>query len=568
MVKWISSLILLCVMMPHWAAAEVSASLNQYIVPFGQSVELSIEAKGGVDGDPDINPLKQDFDILSQNQSSNFSMINGSISRSKTWTYSLMPKHEGTLQIPDIQVGDIRTKALMLRVLDAQSQAPQSRDIWLEAEVSKREVYVQAQTVLTVKLIRAINLGQAELSEPEVAGAVVQRLGDDRNYEAVQNGRRVVITERKYAVFPQHDGNFTIPEVQFDGVVNHSRSMFATGQAIRLRSKPIDVLVLAKPKAWNKQDIWLPARDITLEEKWTDGTTPTYKVGEPFTRNIELKGVGLTSAQLPPLLAGENLAGLKTYPDQPELKQSADTQGLVGSRLDKVAMVPMQAGKILLPEIRVKWWNTETKQIQSSIIAAREIEVLPAVQAASSSVSNPPLNPAATEPVQNDKPVTKLDTDKDTTLTAQDMKAYQGVFWKWFALLFAASWFITMFLWWRFSNKAMQKTESETKVSKKFKSIEKALDAACKTNQAKQVLQLLPQWAAAYYEDESLQYLAQMKGKSEDLDQAIQGLEHAMYAASANDAWTDGQAVWDAVQQLKQEQPSHAKKEAGLKPLY
>jgi len=568
MVKWFSGLILLCVMVPQWAAAEVSASLNQYIVPFGQSVQLTIEAKGGVDGDPDITPLKQDFDVLGQNQSSNVSIVNGSFSRSKTWSYSLMPKHEGMLQIPDIQVGDTRTKALMLRVIDGQSQAAQSRDIWLEADVSKQEVYVQAQTLLTVKLIRAINLGQAELSEPEIADAVVERLGDDRNYEAVQGGRRVVITERMYAVFPQHDGNLTIPEVQFDGVINRSRSMFATGQAIRLRSKPIDVHVLAKPKAWNKQDIWLPARDITLEEKWTDGTTPTYKVGEPFTRSIEIKGFGLTSAQLPPLLVDENLVKFKTYSDQPELKQSTYAQGLVGSRLDKIAMVPMQAGKLLLPEIRVKWWNTETKEIQSSIIASREIEVLPAAPSTSSSASNPPLNPTMIEPVQSDKPVAKPDTEKDTTSTAQDMKAYQGAFWKWFALLFAGSWFITMFLWWRFSNKAMQKTESETKVSTNFKAIEKALDAACKSNEAKQVLQLLPQWAAAFYDDESLLYLAQLKGKSEDLDKAIQGLEHAMYAPSVNEPWADGQAVWNALQQLKQNQSSHDKKEGGLKPLY
>ncbi|MDX8381404.1 MAG: BatD family protein [Ghiorsea sp.] len=568
MVKWFSSLILLCVMMPQWAAAEVSANLNQYIVPFGQSVQLTIEAKGGVDGGPDIAPLKQDFDVLGQNQSSNVSIVNGSFSRSKTWSYSLMPKHEGMLQIPDIQVGDTRTKALMLRVIGGQSQTAQLRDIWLEADVSKQEVYVLAQTLLTVKLIRAINLGQAELSEPEIVGAVVERLGDDRNYEAVQDGRRVVITERRYAVFPQDDGVLTIPEVQFDGVINRSRSMFTTGQAIRLRSKPIDVHVLAKPKAWNKQDIWLPARDITVEEKWTDGATPSYKVGEPFTRSIELQGVGLTSAQLPPLLADENLVGFKTYPDQPELKQVADTQGLVGRRLDKIAMVPMQAGKLILPEIRVKWWNTETKKIQSAVIAAREIEVLPATQSASSSVSNPQPIPAATEPVQNDKPVTKLDTDKDTKLTAQRAKDYQGIFWKWFALLFAASWFITMFLWWRFSNKAMQKTEPETKVSMKFKSIEKALYAACKTNDAKQVLQLLPQWVAAFYDDENLLYLAQIKGKSEDLDAAIQGLEHAMYALHSDEVWAAGQVVWDAVQQLKQDQPSHDKKEAGLKPLY
>jgi len=565
MVKWFMSLIFL-LLLPHMAVAEVSASLNQYIVPYGESVQLTVTAKGDVDGEPNIAVLHDDFDILNQSQSSNFSMINGSVSRSKTWNYNLMPKREGMIQVPAIVVGNEKTQALMLRVLDSNQQSQGTakvRDVWLEAELDKTEVYVQAQAVLTIKLIRSVNLSQAELSEPDIQGAVVERLGDDKNYEAVVSGRRVIVSERKYAIFPQHSGEFTIPAVRFDGVISHGRSMFTQGRAKRVRSKPITLYVLPKPTIWDKHQLWMPAQAVELEEILPDGTLPEYKVGEPFTRTIELRAQGLTSAQLPPLLQGLHVDGFKLYPDQPELSQGKNSQGLVGIRREKVAMIPTHAGTLRLPEIRVTWWNTETKQVQSAIIAAREIEVLSATQ---SSVSHSPTTVAPSTTILQQSSTQTMESQAELT-TEQKEQQSQGLYWKWLALIFAVLWLFTLFLWWRRTNKGVAKQQHKGDDGQKLKVVEKQLSIACKAGDTKQVLDILPKWGAAFYQDKSIQSLLQLKGKSDALDSMLQALQAARYAAKEESNWSC-EGLMQALHDLKITQSTHQRQASELKSLY
>jgi len=565
MVKWFMSLMFL-LLLPHMAVAEVSASLNQYIVPYGESVRLTVTAKGDVDGEPNVAVLRDVFDILSQSQSSNFSMINGSISRSKTWDYNLMPKQDGMIQVPAIVVGNEKTQALMLRVLDNNQQSQSTgkvRDVWLEAELDKTEVYVQAQVVLTIKLIRSVNLSQAELSELDIQGAVVERLGEDKNYEAVVSGRRVIVSERKYAIFPQHSGELTIPAIRFDGVISDNRSMFSQGRAKRVRSKPMTLHVLPKPTSWDKHQLWMPAEAVELEEILPDGTLPEYKVGEPFTRTIELRAQGLTSAQLPPLLQGLHVDGFKLYPDQAELSQGKNSQGLVGIRREKVAMIPTHAGTLRLPEIRVTWWNIETKKVQSAVIAAREIEVLPAAQG---SVNDTLATVAPPSVISQQSQIQTVKPQAEPTIE-QEEQQNQGLFWKWFALVFAALWLFTLFLWWRRSNKDVVKQQHQVDGGQKLKAVEKQLNIACKTGDTQQVLDILPKWGAAFYQDKSIQSLLQLKGKSDALDSMLQALQAARYAAKEESNWSC-EGLMQALHDLKIEQSTHQRQAVELKSLY
>ncbi len=544
--------------------AEVSAGLNQYIVPFGQSVQLSIEARGSVDGEPDITPLKQDFDILSQSQSSNFSMINGNISRSKTWEYSLMPKRTGSIIVPAITVGNEVTQALTIKVLDESSGMAQTRDVWLDVSLSDKEVYVQAQTVLTIKLIRSVNLSQAEISEPDIDGAVLERLGDDHHYESVIDGRRVIVSERKYAVFPQQAGQLQIPPIQFDGMISYNRSLFAQGKAIRLRSKPLSLRVLDKPASWNKHDLWLPASAVTLEEILPDGALPEYRVGEPFTRSIKLQAQGATAAQLPPLLEGKSIAGFKIYPDQPKLKQSVNPQGLVGTRIEKVAMIPTRAGTLHIPAIQVKWWDTDKNMMRTALIAGRDIEVLPAAQASSapSVMSQAPMQPQPQPQAQRQAATEALAGQKhDDTQVEQNKQTW----WQWLALLFMALWLITLGLWWKFTHRQPRQRAQLNIMD--IKPAQKAIKQACKSGDAKAVLQHLPAWVAACYQDESIQYLAQVKGLLPALDEEIKRLEQSVYAPHGTASWSCD-ALFEALQALRKQVAPNAKEDVGLKPLY
>jgi hypothetical protein len=97
-----------------------------------------------------------------------------------------------------------------------------------------------------------------------------------------------------------------------------------------------------------------------------------------------------------------------------------------------------------------------------------------------------------------------------------------------------------------------------------MKALYQQLELACKQGQAKQVEQLLPQWAALFFADESITYLGQLKGHTDALDKALLDLETCLYG-HANKAPWHGDKILQAVSELTI--PEKRLPLLGLKPL-
>jgi len=566
-IRYIMAVLCLCIL-PQWAMADsATASLDRSITSWGESVILQIRVDGSADKDPDLSVLSHDFEILSQSQSSNYSLVNGSMSRSKSWSINLMPKRQGSLTIPVISLGNLSTQPLSLQVLaqqQSQASSVQDKDIYLEVSASPQDVYAQAQVLLTVKLFRAVNLAQAQLTEVDIPHAIIKKMGDDKNYEAVRDQRRFIVTERRYAVFPEQSGVLHVPVLQFTGQVVSQRSMFnQAGRVLRVESKPLDIVVHSIPKTWPKNTPWLPAKSVSIQEILTDGQTK-LKVGEPFTRTIEIRAEGLTAEQLPQIFSHISHTGFKEYPDKPELTTELDEHGLVAIRREKVAMIPTQAGDLSLPAITLTWWNSATQKAQKSKILKRMITVLP-TDNQSAPTQTAPVNVSPVLPLGGAKPV----QSSSPIFNEANKSQKQGnlVLWQSLTAFFAIAWLLTMFLCWKSAYKSKKQaiqTSGKTLSKPSMKALYQQLELACKQGQAKQVEQLLPQWAALFFADESITYLGQLKGHTDALDKALLDLETCLYG-HANKAPWHGDKILQAVSELTI--PEKRLPLLGLKPL-
>ncbi|MDX8408648.1 MAG: BatD family protein [Mariprofundales bacterium] len=437
---------------PALAMASALASLDRTQIAAGTSVQLTISRDGG-DGEPDVAPLQRDFEILGRSESSSYSFINGHGSSSKRWVLTLMPQHSGTLTIPAIVLGKQRTQPLTLTVTTAgavppananppgqgssQSQAGQQGNVYVQAEAAPNDPKVQQQVIYTVRLYRAINLSQAQLSEPKVEHAVVVALGKDRNFEQVVGGHRYLVTERKYAIYPQQRGSLTIAPVRFDGRALSAGSMFDPfnqfGRAVRKFSNAVTLDVGGVAPIW-PGGAWLPARQVTLSQTLSPGS---YKAGEPITRTVELHADGLTSAQLSPILDGVLPDGLKRYPDQPLTNDGKSAAGVRGMRREKVAIIPLHGGNFMLPGVEVTWWNVATGTVETASIPAQLIKVVAAAGAPAVAVKSAPAAPAVAP----------------STITV-DENGYQWL-WQGVSLVLLLLWLVTLGLWWRARRTAM-----------------------------------------------------------------------------------------------------------------
>ena len=364
------------------ARADISVSTDRDPVAMNESFQITFSAHGAVDGDPDFAPLHKDFQVLSTSQSSNFSIINGHIQSSRTWAVTVLPRHSGKLTIPPISFGADRSPAATVQVAETgspQGQQKDDADIYIEAQVSSTHPYVQSQVIYTLRLYRAVPTANASLDEPQVADgdAVIERLDEDKNYETRVNGKRYSVVERKYAIYPQSSGTITISPVKFEGRVAPDTFSLLDPFGPRPRtvvreSAPVTLNIKPVPAGFTGSH-WFPAKHVTLTEEWSLDP-PAFKVGEPITRTLVLTADGQTASQLPELPQWVP-AGFRSYPDQPQLKDDKNRNGIVGSREEKTALIPNQPGDYVLPAITIPWWNVNTGKMEQATLPQRRITV-------------------------------------------------------------------------------------------------------------------------------------------------------------------------------------------------
>src|SRR5690606_1820865 len=280
---------------------------------------------------------------------------------------------------------------LQIQVRPAAAGDGEAEDLFVEVETSKDEVFVQEQLLLTVRIHTGIQLRDASMTEElKVDNAVVESVSETA-YNKRIDGRMYRVMELVYAIYPQQSEAIHIPSLSWNLVMATERGsglryrFQAPGELRRLRSEPLTIPVHPRPANYQGGH-WLPAKSVRLEQHWSSDPS-RFVVGEPLTRTITLVADGLTSSQLPPLPSQE-VEGVKVYADQAQFDDIKNSDGITGSRIESVAIVPSRPGTITLPEMRVSWWNTEEGRQEVATLPPQTLEI-----AAASGGSNVPLLP-------------------------------------------------------------------------------------------------------------------------------------------------------------------------------
>lgn len=425
--KLLSIPVFLLLLLPLLAsAAAPRAWLDRDTVRLGETVTLNIEVEGLVSAEPDFSVLDAQFDRLGVSSRSQMSLVNGQRTASTLWAVALEPREAGLFTVPAIPVGDESTAPLRLTVQPA-VVASAGEDVFMEVDVAPDSPYVQQQVRLRIKLYYGVTLLDGQLDEPNPSGAELRRLGNDLSYQTQIDDRRYNVVERRFALIPEASGELVIPAVRFRGRAMGGDGRFgpslSSGRQVSAGSEPITLQVRPSPAGMAQS--WLPAAQLeltSLGEEWPE----TIRVGEPLSLELRVAARGLDGSRLPELELPQ-IEGLDIYPDQPVLRTGEDGEWLQGERRQRFALVPQRVGDVVLPEVRLAWWNTEADRAEIATLPARRIRVMPA--AASATV-----------------------TEAAPTETAVANVGVEPVLvWPWQVLSAAllAAWMFTLVMWWR-----------------------------------------------------------------------------------------------------------------------
>ncbi len=537
-------------------AAEITVQIDRNSINLNESVQLTFSTTEEPDAAPDFSPLEDDFEILNQSQQQSTSIVNWTKTKSIQWILTVIPKRAGTLMIPAINFGSDSSEYSELIVHKVQVQTNNNEDLFLQVSVNTEQPYVQEQVLYTLKLYRKVQISQAQLTEPVLENAVIEKLGEDKNYRTQHQGESYVVTERHYAIFPQQSGSMTIAPLELTaGIVIASKPRFngffnrQSTRTKRVSSQAINLDVQSKPTSAGSHP-WLPAEQVLLQEKWSNNALQVT-VGEPITRTITLKVAGATSAALPQLSSDNMPANLKSYPDQPVLQEKALDDGIIALREEKIALIPSQVGNYTLPAIEVHWWNTQTQQMQVTRLAER---TLVAVAGANTS-SQVPIQPAM--PTVIDAVPLTID---NKTMPAEPVVNNT---WFWLALLFACAWLITLIYF--LSNRTTKPKKTAHEPAEKSTTAVKNLKQACIKNEPIMAKDALLQWGREQFNLSNLTKIAEQC--DENLQNEILALNIVLYSTKSK-AW-QGSSLWSAFQTFKTINSNKiVSKEDPLEPLF
>lgn len=579
---------------PLASQAAVHATLDRSVAAPDEVVTLvltSDTAAGGVQ--PDLAPLRQDFDLLGTSTGRQTTIVNGQRSEQSRWDVELRPKHAGRVEIPSIALGAEHTQVLTLDVAQPspEQQAADAQHAFVEVETgTTTSPYVQQPIPYTVRLFYDDTVTPTQLDAPAPADATVDQLGPDKRYSADRHGRSYNVIERDYAITPEKSGASTIPAPGFRGTeaitgsspsepdpqqdmlsrmlanspfrhmpdLADFRAAFGPGSPFDGASRPIAgqgraIALTVRPRPAGLRGDWLPAEQVSISDSWASAA-PVFKVGEPVTRVITLQAKGLAASQLPALtVSAPN--NTNVYPESPVAESRTDGQAIYGSSRQNVTYIPTQAGATDVPPIDVAWWDVRGNVERHATLPAFHLQVASGAVAGTSAAPAPVVPATATGAVQR--------SPSDAPAKSSG-PPWQPVAWALGAALALAG--VALFLR-RPRNVAPGPADVEQSPHLRKPDLMRALNEACVAGRAPEAARALLDLARLEWPSDPPRCLGALAARLEQGQDEVRELDRALYGA-ASGPWVGEALRHSMTRGLQAPRPAAGCAPKGLAPLY
>ena len=518
--------------------AAVTSQVDRKNLQQGETFLLVLNITGSDASSIDLSPLEKDFEVLGRNHRSNTSIINGDLKRSTKLLITLAPKASGTLEVPVLTVAGEQSQPITINVAPVQLASAVDGGVELLSSLSDKAPLVQQPLIYQVNIVLGQRIFNAEFVEPKVkqGKALIQPLGEQRQYRQQLQGRDILVVEQSWVVTPQQSGVLEIESAKLSTSIQKQQTRFPGSsnprsmQRIFLSADNYLLDVEPIPATFSGAS-WITASELTLK---TELSSDEWKVGEPVTQTLTLNAIGTTQEQITELELPE-VQGIKQYPTKPVYEQDFQDGAVRLQMTLEVTLIPNLAGEVTLPEIRLPWWNTETNQEEVAVLPEQSFNVAqgdaPVIQQNAQAATNNPTaipSPVANQPMDAKSTSPLMDNGVDQAETEPGVWDKAAWLIVGLALLMGAllGGVVTFYL----SRKnPTSKTEPEiVPVTQSFSMSD--LKAACQKNDAVAAREALAAWAQHSF-PESRQLNAVLGKVSPELREAITELNRCCYSA-------------------------------------
>jgi hypothetical protein len=232
----------------------------------------------------------------------------------------------------------------------------------LVARLASNSAYVQQTLVLTLEVASDTNLKTLDPRLPKTDALVFRKVGSWEARARTVAGKREIVNRLNYLVTPVRAGSLTLDPFQVTGEA-------ADGHNFTIIAATPFVLEVLPPKA--KVVPWLPLASLDVTARLINDDE-IEGGGGPVTLIIEQEAVGATGAQLPSLERQLRQGEYRLYLEDSQVDGRVTPEGeLVGSRVETFTLVPFKNHELLIPTVRLQWWNTTNNEAETAILPSR-----------------------------------------------------------------------------------------------------------------------------------------------------------------------------------------------------
>lgn len=384
----------LLISFPVRADVSVSMRLDREEATIADSISIVVSLAGARESDS-IPVLKgtEDFYVTQGGTSSRFEVINGQVNSGIDYSFFLQPKKTGTFVIGpvDIIVGGKTyrsNKATLKVVKQPESSGADRGPLFLTAGLSSTKLYVEEQSIYTLRLYHRTRVSNISLELPETEHLTFRQLGKPIEYRSFYNGLSYDVVEIRYVLIPPEEGTYNIEPSRMKMTVAQSERRsrrgffddpffsFSAGRPVAVASEPMELNVFPLPGEGKPSDFSGLVGSFKINSKLEPDT---IKAGESATLTVFVSGRGNVD-RIPDLKWPEPdhiPDHIKVYADEPVLEVKEDAEGLSGSKTMKWALVPGKEGRYKIPPLSLSFFDTKTHQYRKIETSRFFISALP-----------------------------------------------------------------------------------------------------------------------------------------------------------------------------------------------
>jgi len=174
----------------------------------------------------------------------------------------------------------------------------------------------------------------------------------------------------QYSIFPRRGGTIVVPPVPVEVEVK----TWGAGRDFTktMKTPAVRFEVTVPPGAEGIREL-VTTTGLRARQRWEPKPT-SFKAGDAIKRTIVREAADVSAMAFDPIEFSAE-GGVSVYPEQPSLHDAFDRGELRGRRIDSATFVFTGAGKVVLPDVVVRWWNPATRRLRVVTLKGLTLEV-------------------------------------------------------------------------------------------------------------------------------------------------------------------------------------------------